>query len=151
MAILGIPRVFPATLGLLFLLTSATRASAQAMQFYSLAPCRAFDSRPGSPLPVATVVPVLMRGVCGVPSDAKVVAVNVTAITPTCSGYLTLWPTGGAFPLYSNLNMNAGEQAIANSAVAPLGPAAPSDLSVAYGSGGGCFVHVAIDLTGYFR
>ena len=42
-----------------------------------------------------------------VPSDATAVALNVTAVTPSSSGFITVWPCGVASELiYGNANQN---------------------------------------------
>ena len=53
-----------------------------------------------------------MQGVCGVPSGAKAVSVNVTAVGPAGLGFLTLFPQGTTQPVVSNLNYSAGEPAL---------------------------------------
>ena len=133
-------------------LGSSTTGEGQGLQFFNLTPCRAVDTRNGygGIVPVATVRDFQMKGVCGVPTDAKTVTLNVTAVAPSCSGFLVLYPKGGAFPNVSNINFNAGEPAIANGAVVPITTTSP-DISLAYGSGAGCTVHVILDVTGYFK
>jgi hypothetical protein len=42
--------------------------------------------------------------VLGMPSNATAVALNVTVVTPSGSGYITVWPCGLPMPLASNLN-----------------------------------------------
>jgi hypothetical protein len=136
------------------LLAASSTGGGQGLQFYNLTPCRAVDTRNGfgGIVPGATVRQFQVRNVCGVPNDAATVTLNVTAVSPTSGGHLILWPAGQAIPLVSNLNFNAGEPAIGNGAVLPLGPGSP-DLSLAYGSpyGASDRVHVVIDVTGYFK
>lgn len=136
------------------LVTTSGTGEGQALQFYNLAPCRAADTRAGfgGPVPGAVERRFQIKGVCGVPSDAKTVTLNVTGVAPSHGGFLVLWPAGGAFPPVSNLNFNDGEPAICNGAVVPLGAGSP-DLSVAYGAplGPSDSVHVVLDVTGYFK
>lgn len=128
------------------------RGDAQALQFYNLTPCRAVDTRYGygGIVPAGTVRNFQMKGVCGVPADAKTVTLNVTAVAPSCGGYIVLYPAGTAFPTVSNINVNAGEPAIANGAVVPIAASNP-DISLAYVSGAGCTAHAILDVTGYFK
>lgn len=129
-------------------------------RFYALTPCRVVDTRnPNGP----TGGPVLnhntsrsfpMQGQCGVPAGAKAVALNVTITQPNSNGYLTLYPSGGAQPIVSNINFVANESALANGAIVPLAAAAP-DLSVFAAApfppaGQTGRVHVILDVTGYF-
>lgn len=45
----------------------------------------------------------------GVPSTAKAVAVNIAAVYPSASSYMTIYPDGMATPLASDLNYVAGD------------------------------------------
>jgi hypothetical protein len=128
-------------------------------QYYAVTPCRVVDTRTTSgapenttstPIPQATETKFTMQTQCGIPTGATAVTVNATVVSPTRAGYLTLWPTGGAFPGVSTLNYNAGEPALANGAIVPLGASTP-DLSVAIGMQGPGSAHVIIDVTGYFK
>lgn len=122
--------------------------------FYAVTPCRVYDTRldgGGVPLSSGVTRNFTVKGVCGVPADAKASALNVTITSPTAEGFLSLWPAGGAPPLVSTINFLAGEPALANGAIVPLAVATP-DLSVVYGVAGGSHtVHVILDVTGYFK
>jgi hypothetical protein len=133
-------------------LASSTAGEGQGLQFFNLTPCRAVDTRTGNGgiVPGSTERKLQIRGICGVPSTALTVTFNVTAVSPETGGFLTLWPTGQAFPAVSNLNFNTGEPAIGNGAVVPLGTGS-QDLSVAYGAPPNFRVHVVLDVTGYFK
>lgn len=123
------------------------------LQFYAVTPCRAADTRAGfgGILPASTVRNFTIKSVCGVPGTAKAIAVNVTVVAPSADGFFFVWPTGGAIPGVSTINFNAGEPAIANGAIVPLGASTP-DLSGAYGTALGTgTAHVIIDVTGYFQ
>ena len=57
----------------------------------------------------------------GVPgSGVGSVALNVTAVNPSGSGYITVWPAGQTQPNASNLNF-VGGQTIPNMVIVPLG------------------------------
>ena len=82
-----------------------------------------------------------VAGVGPVPAGAKAVLVNVTAVDPTTSGYVTVHPCGTA-PWVSNVNFRVG-QIVANLAVAGLD-----------GSGQVCFTtnvptHLVVDVVGW--
>jgi len=139
-------------------------------QFYSLTPCRVADTRKpvSNPAP-PTGGPILaegttrnfpIQGLCGVPAGAKAVALNVTVVGPNGNGYLKLYPVGIAQPPVSTINFNAGEPALANGALVPLGPsdgsgcpsACPADLAVyAKVAVAGGTVHMVVDVTGFFQ
>ncbi len=123
------------------------------LQFYAVTPCRAADTRTGfgGILPASTLRNFTIKTVCGVPGTAKAVSVNVTVVTPSSDGFFFVWPAGGAVPGVSTINFNAGEPAIANGAIVPLGVGTP-DLSGAYGTALGTgTAHVVLDVTGYFQ
>jgi hypothetical protein len=126
-------------------------------RFFAITPCRIFDSRADGdgtvPLPKG-LHSLRVQGTCGVPVGAKAVALNVTVVSPNCQGHVILWPAGASEPTVSTLNFLAGESALANGAIAPLGPdsGGADDLSYRYAmppcpSGTG---HIIFDVTGYF-
>ncbi len=140
-------------------LASFPSQAAGPFQFHSITPCRLADTRdPAGP----SGGPKLLSGVsrtfpvqtlCGVPDGAKAVTVNVTAVAPTNSGFLTLFPSDlGAAPLVSSVNFALGESAIGNGAIVPLAPSItfPQDLSVFAFVNGSGQVHMVLDVTGYF-
>jgi len=55
-----------------------------------------------------------------VPESATAASVNVTAVTPGASGFMTVWPCGVTRPLASNLNYVAGD-VVPNGVIAPIG------------------------------
>jgi uncharacterized repeat protein (TIGR01451 family) len=98
----------------------------------ALVPARLLDTRPGQSTSdgrfagggalgagASLNLNVLGRG--GVPaSGVKAVALNVTAVTPTAMGYITVWPAGSPWPLASNLNF-APERTVANLVIVEVG------------------------------
>jgi hypothetical protein len=138
---------------MLAVLPAPSFAQGGPFQYHSLTPCRVADTRAaqGPILVDAGTRTFSVQGVCGVPSGAKAVSINVTAVGPNGAGFLTLFPAGTTQPVVSNLNFAAGEPALGNGAIVPLAAAAP-DLSVfsrvAIASG---TVHMVIDVTGYFQ
>ena len=85
-----------------------------------------------------------MTDVGGVPAGASGVIVNTTATQGTVPSYLTVYPSGAARPLASNLNFRAGQDI-------------PNLVIVKVGSGGNVRVyndkgqaHVVFDVVGYF-
>lgn len=138
----------------LMLALTPTEVVAQAQQFYSVTPCRAVDTRIGygGIVYAATLRNFTIKGVCGVPSDARSVALNLTVVSPTVDGYVVVWPCGGAFPNVSNINFLAGTAALANGVVVGLYTQGTPDLSSAYGTGNGAGqLHLVLDVTGYFK
>jgi hypothetical protein len=141
------------------LVVFAGRAAADGpFQFYSVTPCRMVDTR----LPAgATGGPELSSGalrsfpvaggVCGVPATARAATVNVTMVSPTAAGFLTIWPYGTAKPKVSTINAAGREAAIANGAIVPLSSDPSLGISIVYGTAQPGTCHVLIDVTGYFQ
>lgn len=131
-------------------------AAAGPFQYHAVTPCRVFDTRvtpPVGPLSNGAVHRKVIQGTCGIPVGAAAVTLNATVITPTLGGDLRIAPTGQPFPTVSTLNYLAGEPALANGAIVPLGPVATEvqDIKFAIGMIGSGTLHLAIDVTGYFQ
>jgi gametolysin peptidase M11 len=82
-------------------LTVTSAPAAAPLSFFALPPCRAFDSRSGSPLARGTVRNITIAGTvgvddpgCGVPKSAAAVAVTATAISPDGDGWMNLYSDG---------------------------------------------------------
>jgi hypothetical protein len=133
-------------------------------RYHALVPSRLLDTRipalawpPGLPgysggfiypnvVAAGASVDVQVAGLGGVPgAGASAAILNVTAVTPAGSGFLTVWPTGQPRPLASNLNFLTGGT-VPNLVVARLG--ADGKVSVYNGSGG--TVHLIADVAGWY-
>jgi hypothetical protein len=150
------------SLGATALLGTAAHAAGP-YQFHTVTPCRVLDTRTaGGPLANPGPHSFTIQGRCGIPIGAAAATMNVTITSPTQAGDLRLFPAGQALPVVSTLNYPAGEAALANGAIVPLG--APSavmtsspgtasnpDLLVQIGMVAPGSVHVIVDVTGYFQ
>jgi FlgD Ig-like domain len=130
--------------------TGGTVVTGTPGSFVALTPYRLLDTRVGSggtgPLPAAGSVDLQVTGRGGVPADGVgAVILNVTAVTPTAPGYLTVFPTGTIAPNASNLNFTAG-QVVPNLVLAKVGT--NGKVSIRNGSGGA--TEVIADVAGYF-
>lgn len=123
-----------------------------ARDFFTLPPCRLFDSRdPGlGPLPSGVEQSVDTYGICGIPPTAKAVSVNVTVTQPNGGGFVTLYPGHLAPPGTSTINFSAG-QTRANNAIMFLALDDSGTLGVVPVVAGGGAVHVIVDVNGYFE
>ena len=126
--------------------------SAPATSYYTVTPCRVFDSRdPGLGGPGQLVGgsdhAIRVAGYCGVSTAAKAVSLNITVVTPSAGGHLSLSASGSPRPGTSSINYAAG-QTRANNAVVPLGT--DGALTVHVGQAAGS-VHVVLDVNGYFQ
>jgi hypothetical protein len=141
------------------LVAAATPGTADGpYQFYSLTPCRIVDTRISGET-VGAYGPILQSGVertfpvqgnCGVPTGAKAVTVNVTAVAPTNQGRLTTYPSGIATPGVSTINFPPGTTAIANGAIVPVSTQARDFAVMPFVVNNGQ-VHLVLDVTGYFQ
>jgi hypothetical protein len=110
-----------------FVLASNTKPTPLA--FFALPPCRVADTRNSSdPLGGPSLVPwqersfPILSSNCNIPSDgsAKAYSLNFTVVPQGFLGFLTIWPTGGPWPLVSTLNAPTGA-VTANAAIVPAG------------------------------
>ena len=117
--------------------------------FVPASPYRVVDTRIGQGGPAALgsqgVLTLKVAGVGDVPpSGVTAVAMNVTAVTPSMAGFVTVWPAGEERPLSSNLNFTAGVT-IPNLVVAKLNAAGEVSF---YNNAGN--THLVVDIVGYF-
>jgi hypothetical protein len=122
---------------------------------FAVAPCRVADTRSpdgpsgGPALSANTVRTFPVAGLCGIPSSATAVAINMAIWFPSDGGDLRLYPAGGSAPLASAINFRPGIVR-ANNAVVPLGAggqiSVQCDMASPSGSTGFFF-----DVYGYFQ
>ncbi len=124
--------------------------SSGAGKFRALAPSRILDTRTGTggfsaPVGAGQSIDLQVTGQGGVPATGvSGVVLNVTVTTPTVGGYVTVYPTGSATPLASNLNFGAG-QTLANRAIVGLGTGGKVTIFNGYGK-----TEVIVDVAGWF-
>jgi len=120
--------------------------------FYTLAPCRVFDSRTaGTPLASGAQDAVQVGGTCGVPMSAKAVAANVTVVGATGDGFLSVYPDTRSSPATtSTINFTAG-RTLANNLVSALAKGGQGTLVVLPSLVNQGDVNVVIDVSGYFQ
>ncbi|MBR7836903.1 PKD domain-containing protein [Actinospica durhamensis] len=113
-------------------------------------PTRLLDTRKGTgvakaaPVAAGGVVRLKIAGNGSIPGNVTAVVLNVTAVSPTRNGLVSVYPDGKARPGVSNLNYNAG-QTIANSVIVPV---VDGSVDLANTSGGS--VELVADVMGYF-
>ena len=128
---------------------------AAASMFMPLAPCRAVDTRNpvgprGGPALGVGARSFALVGACGIPPDAKSVALNVTAVAPTHDGDLKLYAADTPTPVATALSFRAGNTR-ANSAIAAVSTDGSAALAVQADMPVGGTVDVTVDVLGFFR
>jgi hypothetical protein len=118
--------------------------------FHPLTPARILDTRNGiggrtAPIGPGEPFDLDVTGVGGVPdTGVSGVVVNVTVTEPTDSSWITVWPSGEAMPVASNLNM-AAHQTVANLVSTKVG----ADGVVRFANANGT-AHLIADVVGWF-
>ncbi|MFD7260523.1 hypothetical protein [Streptomyces sp. NPDC059874] len=141
----GVPS--PGYLPKAYTVTAATVASKS--RFVPLTPVRFLDTREGLGAKAERVGPggvvtLQVAGVKGVPAaGVTAVVMNVTAVSPTQAGFVTVYPNGQPVPTVSNLNFRAG-QIVPNLVTVPV-VNGKVDLRNFAGS-----VDLVADVTGYY-
>ena len=116
---------------------------------YIVTPCRVIDTRGpvgpygGPALANGATREIQITGTCGIPAGATAVVANVTAVAPTTTGLLALFPGGTGWPGNSTLNYRAGKTR-ANNAILVL--SATGSVNIL---NSGAAQHFLIDVTGY--
>jgi uncharacterized repeat protein (TIGR01451 family) len=129
--------------------STASTGFPQGAGFYTVAPCRAIDTRAtGGPLAGGAEREVALAGTCEIPSTARAVSYNLTVTGATANGNLRLYPLGATAPLVSSINFVLGVTR-ANNGVIQLGADGKVVvLSALAAAGSADFI---IDVNGYFE
>ena len=135
-------------------LAPASPASARANtagEYISLpSPARILDTRTGvgaaaAPIGARSSIDLQVTGRGGVPATGvQAIVMNVTAVAPTDSGFLSVWPTGEERPTVSNLNFTPG-QTVPNLVTVKLGAGGRVSIYNVNGS-----THALADVVGYY-
>ncbi|MEP7047465.1 MAG: hypothetical protein ABI949_12330 [Ilumatobacteraceae bacterium] len=137
--------------------TSATVGSGERTVFVPITPCRLLDTRPGSDNVGQRQAPIrnnetfitTVRGVngnCNLPGGAVGVSMNVTAVDPSASSFLVVYPSDGVRGPGSNLNWVAGQAPVPNAVTTKL--SADGKVAIYNLSGN---VDVIADINGYYE
>jgi hypothetical protein len=117
------------------------------LSFYTVTPCRVFDTRSGSPLSAGTTL-FQVAGKCGIPAGAKSVSANLTIVHPSSAGQLTVYPGDVQLPLASSISFSAGEVR-ANNAMLTLALDGTGTINVNAALTG--TADLLLDVNGYFQ
>jgi hypothetical protein len=122
-------------------------------ELYTVTPCRVLDTRNasgdyGGPALTHNGFRTFdMTGVCGIPSTARALSVNVTVVAPTAGGFVRFSP-GCQFGNVSTINFSAG-QTRANNAILPISATGELTAGAVVPPTGS--VHLIVDVNGYFQ
>jgi hypothetical protein len=122
-----------------------------ATMFYMITPCRIIDTRDpvghyGGPASSSgSLRQIQITGACGIPTGAKSIAANVTAVSPTASGFLGLYASDVVWPGTSTISYRVGKTRANNSAIA-----LSADGRI-IAKNEGTTLHFIIDVTGYYK
>ena len=112
---------------------------------FASSPRRLMDTRDsGAKLGSDSTMQLRVTDVAGVPAGAKAVMLNVTAVDPTETSFLTVYPMGEPLPTASNLNFTPG-RTVPNHVIATVG--ADGHICI-YNHAGE--THVIADLVGWY-
>ena len=134
--------------------TSALTSTSRGSSFFGVPPQRVLDTRneigEASAVSGGKFAPLDSRtftiaGVAGVPNNVESVVLNITAVSPTGTGWVTAYPDNTTQPDASNLNLNPGSDR-SNLAVVKVGSNGKIRLFVAEAG-----THLIVDVFGYFK
>lgn len=117
-------------------------------EYHTLTPCRVLDTRSGPPLQDGLTETFALGGVCGIPASATSVAVNLTALSATAAGELTVYDADAAPPAFSMLPFRFG---MTRSLFAIVSLSGDGDVAVRPAVAGNGTVHLLLDVMGYFE
>lgn len=120
-------------------------------RFVPLTPTRILDTRDGTGAPQGKVaalssISVQVTGVGGVAQNGvAAIVLNVTATDTTGPGFVSVFPSGGALPLVSNLNVTGANETVANLVTVRVGSGGRVSIFTQAGA------HLVADVAGYYE
>jgi hypothetical protein len=127
-----------------------------ASDFFTVTACRLVDTRnpvgpSGGPVLGANSTRSFpVTGICSIPPSATAVAINVTVVDETDSGFLRLYPAGMDAPGTSTINFTAGKVR-ANNGVFSLGAEGKIAVQCQMPPLSTGQTHLVLDVQGYFQ
>ncbi|MEP7012474.1 MAG: zinc-dependent metalloprotease family protein [Acidobacteriota bacterium] len=134
---------------------SITGGPVAGTNFYTLVPCRLFDTRDlasptaGAPLTPNTLTTFKVGGKCGLPLLATAMSANVSVTLPTAGGAFKLFAGDlVAVPTATTLSYSTG-QTRGNNAIVSLSLDGAGNIKIKNESAGSA--HIIVDVNGYFQ
>jgi hypothetical protein len=128
-------------------------STASCGSLYTVTPCRLADTRnapDGPALAANTTRTFLVGGRCGIPSDAKAVAIVLTVVNETDVGNLRVFPAEVPAPLASAINFGVN-RVRTNNGIFPLGLSGQIVVRCDMPQGSAGSTHLIMDATGYVK
>lgn len=129
---------------------SAETTVSTAGSYFAVTPCRAVDTRAGLPLQNGVPRTFALHGACGIPASATSVALNVTVVSPTGDGDLTVHASDATAPSFSTMPFRAGRTR-ALIVFSSLSQDVGGEVVVQVAVAGNGTVHILLDVMGYFE
>ncbi|MHB8509956.1 MAG: hypothetical protein ACYDGR_15150, partial [Candidatus Dormibacteria bacterium] len=101
--------------------TDSSSGAAQGGAFTGQPPARVLDTRSSGMIPPRQAVSLQLAGTAGIPPGASAALFNLTVANPDGVGFVSVYPSGDALPLSSDLNYDTGMN-VANLVAAKIGP-----------------------------
>jgi len=105
---------------------------------------------PVSPIGVAAPRSLQIGGLFGVPADAVAVVLNVSAVSPTAAGFLTVYPKGAGKPGTKNLDFAIGSTT-SNLVTVALGSGVVANAGQVLIATSAGSTNVIVDVVGYYK
>jgi hypothetical protein len=119
--------------------------------YYTVTPCRVFDTRSNnSPIPTNVATSFGIGGTCGVPLEATAVSCNTTLLPQGISIDLGEFPGDLVAPTNTNVVSAGPNQAIAGFSVMPLSNDGQGSIALLPNSAANGLTDVVFDVSGYF-
>jgi hypothetical protein len=131
-------------------LSITTFGATPALSFYSVTPCRVFDTRTTAPLASGVTRTFGIAGTCGIPTTAKAVSANFTVTGATANGEVNLWAADLGNPATNALSIRGGVTR-ANNGILELATDGGGGVAAQAFLNGGGTVHLLLDVNGYFQ
>ncbi len=132
---------------------SVANSPTQGAKYYTVFPCRVADTRNppgpsgGPALAAGATRTFQVANICGVPSSAKAVFINMVVVLPSDFGDLRVYPAGQTAPLASFINFRPGVTR-ANNGIVGLGDGGQISVQCDMASGS---TNLLFDVYGYFQ
>lgn len=147
----GIPRLFPKTdPAPSALARREVRLFIPPLDFYTLRPCRMLDTfTNGALVSGEPARRIEVAGACGIPTEARALAVNIKAVRPASPGHIVLFPADRPQPPQPTLAFQ-GDWTMESFQVLPLSEEPPGALDMAAIVEDGGDVRLQLEVFGYF-